>query len=249
MVVIALCAALVAAGVVLVARWGAQPGRDDGAPGLAGWLRYAGAALAAGAVAGVLAAGPGGRLAMRLLALTSPDAEGAFTEAGEIVGEISLDGTLGFIVFGGLPAGVLSGALDALLRPLLPPGRAGGVVLGALLLILAGTRIEPLRRQHRLRRTRPRLARGAGLHGARPVPRHGRGRGRRAARQAPGGRRDGTAARPRRPHRGRRPRAGRAAGLRDAGGGHPGVRPELIAATPAISRLAPARYWPHTLWA
>jgi hypothetical protein len=59
MVVIALCAALVVAGVVLVVRWGAQPGRDDGAPGLAGWLRYAGAALAAGAVAGVLAAGPG----------------------------------------------------------------------------------------------------------------------------------------------------------------------------------------------
>jgi hypothetical protein len=145
MVVIALCAALVAAGIVLVVRWGAQPGRDDGAPGLAGWLRYAGAALAAGAVAGVLAAGPGGRLAMRLLALTSPDAEGAFTEAGEVVGEISLDGTLGFIVFGGLPARVLSGALYALLRPLLPAGRAGGVVLGALLLILAGTRIEPLR--------------------------------------------------------------------------------------------------------
>ena len=138
MVVIALCAILVAAGVAAIVRRPARPGRT-------GALWHVGGALAAGLAAGVLAAGAGGRLVMRLLALTSPEAEGSITEAGEVVGEISLDGTLGFIVFAGLPAGFLSGVLYALLRPVLPRGRAGGAALGVLLLVLAGTRIEPLR--------------------------------------------------------------------------------------------------------
>jgi len=120
---------------------GAAPPRS-----LPAWLvRYVAAALAAGLVAGLLAAGAGGRLVMRLLAATSPEAEGSFTEAAEVVGEITLGGTLGFIAFIGVPAGLLSGALYALMRPVLPRGRAGGVALGGLLLVLAGTRIEPLR--------------------------------------------------------------------------------------------------------
>jgi hypothetical protein len=44
-----------------------------------------------------------------------------------------------------VPAGFLSGALYALVAPVLPRGRAGGIVLGVLLLVLAATRIEPLR--------------------------------------------------------------------------------------------------------
>jgi hypothetical protein len=96
-------------------------------------------------VAGVLVAGAGGRLVMRLLALTSPNVEGSLTEAGETVGDISLDGTLGLILFGGVPAGLLSGLLYVLVRPALPPGRAGGLALGAMLLVLAATRIGPLR--------------------------------------------------------------------------------------------------------
>jgi hypothetical protein len=148
--VIAGCVALVVAGAVMVVRWG---GDDVGAPG-APWpprsrgfwlLRYAGGALGAGIAAGVLAAGAGGRLVMRLLAATSPEAEGTFTEAGEVVGRISLGGTLGLVVFAGVAAGALSGALYALMRPVLPRGRAGGVAFGALLLVLAGARIEPLR--------------------------------------------------------------------------------------------------------
>ena len=146
MAVMAACAALLVVGVVIVARWGgdaftSEPARSPAS----GLLRYAGVALAAGLAAGVLAAGAGGRLAMRLLAATSPDAEGSLTEADQIVGRISVEGTLGFFVFVGVPAGVLSGVLYALVRPLLPPGRAGGVALGVLLLVLAATRIEPLR--------------------------------------------------------------------------------------------------------
>src|SRR5688572_31541905 len=105
MAVIAACAALVAAGVAMVVKWrGDRPEHVRG-----GWPRHAGAALAAGALAGVLAAGAGGRLVMRLLALTSPEAEGSLTEASEIVGEISAGGTTGLILFGGMPAGALLG--------------------------------------------------------------------------------------------------------------------------------------------
>jgi hypothetical protein len=136
--VIAVCVLLVAAGLVLVARPRAPAPRT-------GMLRSVGVTLAAGLAACLFAAGAGGRLVMRLLAVTSPDAEGSITEADEVVGDISLDGTVGFIVFAGVPAGLLSGALYALLRPILPAGRAGGAALGALLLVLAGTRIEPLR--------------------------------------------------------------------------------------------------------
>ena len=93
----------------------------------------------------MLAAGAGGRLMMRLLAATSPDAHGNLTEAGEKIGEITVGGTLGFIFFTGVPAGFVSGALYALVAPVLPRGRAGGIALGVLLLVLATTRIEPLR--------------------------------------------------------------------------------------------------------
>ena len=135
---IALCAVLVALGVAAVVRPAGPPRRT-------GWLWHAGGALAAGLVAGILAAGAGGRLVLRLLAITSPEAEFSLTEAGEVVGEITLDGTLAFILFAGVPAGFLAGVLYAVLAPLLLRGRAGGLVLGALLLVVAGTRIEPLR--------------------------------------------------------------------------------------------------------
>ncbi len=138
MLVIAFCVLLVAIGVVLIARPRIRIARR-------GVLRDLAAVLAAGAVAGILAAGAGGRLVMRLLALTSPDVKGSITEAEEVIGEITLGGTLGFFVFAGLPAGVLAGVLYALLRPVLPRGRSAGVVIGALLLLLFGTRVEPLR--------------------------------------------------------------------------------------------------------
>jgi hypothetical protein len=62
------------------------------------------------------------------------------------VGRISVDGTLGFVVFTGLFVGLATGPLYLLVRRWLPAGRANGLVYGALLLVVAGTRIEPLRR-------------------------------------------------------------------------------------------------------
>jgi hypothetical protein len=53
-------------------------------------------AVASGVGAGLLAAGASGRLAMRLLAVTAgADAQGRITEAEQVVGRISVDGTLG----------------------------------------------------------------------------------------------------------------------------------------------------------
>jgi hypothetical protein len=141
MLVIAVCAALVALGIALVVwRGGAQ---DEG-PEM-GWPRYFAVSLGAGVAAGILAAGAGGRLVMRVLGATSSDVHGLTTEAGETIGEITAGGTLAFFLFAGVPAGLLSGALYALLAPALPGGRARGVVLGAVLLVLFATRIEPLR--------------------------------------------------------------------------------------------------------
>lgn len=83
---------------------------------------------------------------MRLLAVTSPDeSQGAITEGNAVIGEITVDGTLGFIVFVGPATGVLTGLLLVVLGPLLPRGRAGGLALGTVLLVLAGSRIDPLR--------------------------------------------------------------------------------------------------------
>ena len=140
MFVIAACVALALTGVAIVVRWG-----GESEPRAVALPRQLAVAVAGGLLAGVLAAGAGGRLVMRLLAVTSPEAKGSITEASEIVGEITVGGTLGFIVFTGLGAGLLSGDLYALERTVLPRGRLGGAILGALLVALGGTRIEPLR--------------------------------------------------------------------------------------------------------
>ncbi len=102
--------------------------------------------LGCGAGAGVLMAGAGGRLAMRLLGFTAPqEAQGRVTEAEEIVGKITTDGTLGFIIFIGIFFGVLIGVFYLLIQRWLPRGRIGGVVFGLLLLVWFGAVFDPLR--------------------------------------------------------------------------------------------------------
>ena len=157
LIVVSACVLVVVAGVAIVVRWGSAsregPARapaDTGAQALAGRLaRYAGVSMLAGVAAGLIAAGAGGRLVMRLLAVTSPEeSQGAITEGNAVIGEITVDGTLGFITFIGPVTGVLTGLLLALLGPLLPRGRAGGLALGTALLVIAGSRIDPLRSEN-----------------------------------------------------------------------------------------------------
>jgi hypothetical protein len=160
--VILVCAVLVLAGLAAVVRWGGLPVEPPPAPArtvgdpadpppvslvVRRYLWYLAVAAAAGAATGILAAGAGGRLVMRLLAVTAgADAQGRITEAEEIVGRITVSGTIGFVVFTGLFLGLPSAVGYLVLRRWLPAGRAAGLAYGALLLVVAGTRLEPLRR-------------------------------------------------------------------------------------------------------
>jgi hypothetical protein len=163
MAVIVVCIALVLAGLVAVVRWGrlavAPPPMPEPDPAdqtrrppglvLRCYLWYLTVAVTSGLGAGILAAGAGGRLVMRLLAVTAgADAQGRVTEAEQLVGRITVDGTLGFVVFTGLFFGLASGLVYLLLHRWLPAGWVGGLAYGALLLVVAGTRLEPLRRDN-----------------------------------------------------------------------------------------------------
>jgi hypothetical protein len=97
-------------------------------------LRRASALFMAGGVAGVLVLGLGSRLMMRVLAATSSDsAQGRLTDADEIVGEVTFDGTVGFVVFIGFFAGMITIGVWAELRRWLPERSvAAGVVVAAI---------------------------------------------------------------------------------------------------------------------
>ena len=155
--------ALLLVGVILTLRWGGTPyepwtpgpaggGAEPGTDRLPlqtaalGYLRGVAIALVGGFWAGALVTGPTVRLIMRLLAATAGDgAQGLLTEAEEVVGNIDLGGTIGLYLFGGILPGLLSAALYLLVRRWLPAGRLGGLAFGALHLVVAATRLDPLR--------------------------------------------------------------------------------------------------------
>lgn len=74
----------------------------------------------AGLIAGVLVAGIGGRLVMRLAALLVPESVGRFTENGNRIGDITLGGTFALILFIGLFVGTVGGTVWVTARPWLP---------------------------------------------------------------------------------------------------------------------------------
>ncbi len=149
-VLMVLCCLLVLGGIAAMARYGGlafQP-LDRAAPPTAAQRYFWNltVAVTAGVGAGLLVAGAGGRLVMRLLAVTAGDqAQGRLTEAEEVVGRISTGGTIGFVLFTALFFGLATGIVYMLVRRWLPAGRLGGLAYGALLLVLVGSRIEPLR--------------------------------------------------------------------------------------------------------
>jgi len=152
------CAVLVAIGIAMIIAWGdedlhAPPGGAEPPEGklpfrlvIRRYLWRVGLVFGCGAGAGVLMAGPGGRLVMRLLAVTAPQtAQGRITEADEIVGRISMSGTTGFIIFVGIFFGLMIGIFYLLIHRWLPRGRLGGVVFGLLLLVWFSVPADPLR--------------------------------------------------------------------------------------------------------
>ncbi|MBT2597246.1 hypothetical protein [Arthrobacter sp. ISL-72] len=110
------------------------------------YLWWANVATVAALASGVLVAGAGGRLVMRVLAVTSPvSAQGRLTEALANVGFPTLGGSIALFIFGGLPAGFAAAFIYLLIHRWLPAGRWAGPLLGVFLLLLFGASVEPLR--------------------------------------------------------------------------------------------------------
>jgi len=103
-------------------------------------LRAAAVGSISGLIAGVIAGGIGGRVAMRIVALTAGSADqGALTDAGERVGIISTEGTLGLIIFTGVFAGLFGGMVYAVMRPwIAAAGPWKGLAFGIILLATLG---------------------------------------------------------------------------------------------------------------
>jgi hypothetical protein len=125
----------------------ADPAASGVAPALrrAGTLRALGGCVLAGLLVGVVVAGLGSRLVMRILAAATPEATGIFTEAGNRVGEITAGGTVALLLFVGIPVGLGAGVVVFAVRRWLParaPWR--GLVLSLVLLAAFGTTVlEP----------------------------------------------------------------------------------------------------------
>ena len=155
MALMALLGIVIVLGVVAIWRWGPldlmvpwEPEPRPIPPGrmLHHYVWFVTVGLTAGIVAGVVMLGAGGRLVMRLLAVTAgSEAQGVITEADQTVGEITLGGTLGFIAFFGLAVGSLLAFVYMLIRRWLPRGRASGASFGVLVLLVLATRADPLR--------------------------------------------------------------------------------------------------------
>jgi hypothetical protein len=101
-----------------------------------------GIGLLAGLVAGFVVGGVGSRVAMRVVALVAGHEHyGEVTEADEIVGDITADGTAFLVLFGTF-LGVLGGLLYVTVRPWVPgSGVRKGLAFGGLLLVLFGSQI------------------------------------------------------------------------------------------------------------
>jgi hypothetical protein len=111
-------------------------------------LRSTGVDLLAGIVAGLVIGGLGSRLVMRIVAVTASDKTGMVTDAGNRVGDITINGTMELIAFAGLFSGVAGGlaclALARWRRSLPPAKGADGVILGLVLFAVFGSAvIEP----------------------------------------------------------------------------------------------------------
>lgn len=132
-----ICLAALSVAASLALRWGGlrrpEPPAQDarfGANVLA-TLRAATVTLYAASISGILVAGFGSRLFMRILAATSPDSlRGVQTQAQEEIGRVTFGGSAFLIVFNGLLAGLITATAYRATRRWLPATawRAGIVI-------------------------------------------------------------------------------------------------------------------------
>jgi hypothetical protein len=109
---------------------------------MASRLRETAIIVVGSGVAGALVGGLGSRVVMRISALAAPEVRGMVTENGNVVGEITLAGTIALMVFGGLSSTVFGTGAFVVARPWLPRGTvARGLVFGGFLLALTGATV------------------------------------------------------------------------------------------------------------
>ncbi len=92
----------------------------------------------AGLLVGVVVAGLGGRIVMRLAAVRVAEAAGSFTENGNRVGDITLGGSLGLILVG-LLFGAFAGTLWVVVRTWLPGTGIGRALVATVVAIGLGS--------------------------------------------------------------------------------------------------------------
>ena len=109
---------------------------------MAARLRELAIVVVGSGIAGALVGGLGSRVVMRLAALAAPEVRGALTENGNVVGEITFQGTLALMIFAGLSSAVFGAGAFVVLRPWLPRRTVPrGLVFGAFLLALTGAAV------------------------------------------------------------------------------------------------------------
>jgi hypothetical protein len=119
----------------------AAPSRSLGDT-MAARLRETAIVVVGSGIAGALVGGLGSRLVMRLAALAAPEARGMLTENGNVVGEITLQGTVALIIFAGLSSMVFGAGTFVVTRPWLPRRTTRrGMAFGVLLLALTGAAV------------------------------------------------------------------------------------------------------------
>ncbi len=92
-----------------------------------------------GLIVGIVLAGVGGRLVMRLAALLVPESVGSFTENGNVIGAITLGGSMGLIVFVGLLFGAIVGSLWVVISPWLPASTPARALVSIPIAVALGT--------------------------------------------------------------------------------------------------------------
>jgi hypothetical protein len=116
----------------------AAPSRSLG-DAMSARLRETAIVVVGSGIAGALVGGLGSRLVMRLAALAAPEVRGALTENGNVVGEITLEGTVALMIVAGLSSTVFGTGAFVVARPWLPRRTVPrGLVFGAFLLALTG---------------------------------------------------------------------------------------------------------------
>ena len=93
----------------------------------------------AGIIVGFFVAGLGGRLDMRLATIRHEDTVGIFTENGEVIGHITLNGTLALMTFGGLGMGLLAGTIWVIVSPWIPGRGLARALVTAIVAVALGT--------------------------------------------------------------------------------------------------------------